>query len=96
MATARNYVVSFSPAERTAHGFRVSMSLMIGNTKHEITAASFTDLETQVRKLAAEFGQTCKPYIRLKNERERKPNGFDAFTEKLRIIDFAPAADAAA
>lgn len=93
MATARTYTVSFSAVERTAHGFRTTHGIGTRVDKHEITAASFKDLESAVRKLAAEFGKTCAPYIGLKNPRDRKPNGFDAFTDKLQIIDFVPPAD---
>jgi hypothetical protein len=91
MAKLRDYIVSFSPAERHAHGFMVKMSLMTGGTDHAVSAASFTDLEREVRRLAAEFGQTCAPYVRLKDRKERSPAGFDKWRDTVRIIDFVPA-----
>jgi hypothetical protein len=93
MAKTRDYLVSFSPAQRTAHGFTANLSLLGGGENHTVTADSFPSLESRVRELARQFGQTCAPYIRLKDRKERKPAGFDDFCDRLRLIDVAaPAA----
>lgn len=92
MPTPKTYLVSFSPAERTAHGFRTIYSLTTRNPDHEVTAATLPDLERQTRDLAKKLGQTCTPYVRLKNDKERKPPGFDAWRNTIRIIDVEPVA----
>jgi hypothetical protein len=96
MPTLRTYLVSFSPAKRTTHGFQVELGVMAEslNKRMEVTAASLPDLEKEVRRLAAEYGQTCSPYIRLKDRSARKPAGFDKFCTSLQIIN-APAPVAA-
>jgi hypothetical protein len=91
VAKLNTYIVSFSPAERTEWGgYTVKISLLIQGEKHEIEASSFADLEREVRKLAQAFGQTCSPYIRLKDGQARKPAGFDGWKRGLNIIDYVP------
>jgi hypothetical protein len=94
MPTVRTYLVSFSPAEKTDCGFSTTLSLLLGSENHEISASSLPDLEREVRRLAREFGQSCTPYIRLKNRGERSPNGFDkwAYSRSIRFIEFVPLA----
>jgi hypothetical protein len=89
MATLRTFLVNLSPAKRTTHGFTAELSYAMGQTPHEVTVDSFAKLESEVRRLAQEFGQTCAPFIRLKDRGARKPVGFDRFTDSLRIIDVA-------
>lgn len=94
MAKVREYLVSFSPAEKTDLGFSSTISLLVGNEDHELSASNFVDLERDVRRLACEFGQSCTPYVRLKNSRERHPIGFDKWNDSnaMRFIEFVPAA----
>ena len=93
MAKLVSYVVSFSPATRFEHGFEVSFDIGSGReVKHEVEAATFGELERQVRSLTADYGQTCSAYIRLKDRKARKPAGFDKFVDTLNIIDFVAAA----
>lgn len=89
MAKTRTYSVSFNPAEKTAHGFRVAISLMNTGTRHEIQASSFPELEKEVRRLAQQFGQSCSPYIRLPKG-ERNPPGFDAWRATVEFIEVVP------
>jgi hypothetical protein len=84
----RTYLVSFTPATRTAHGFTSTISLLAGAKDHTVEAASFASLESEVRRLAHEFGQTCTAYVRLKDKRERNAPGFDAWDRKLGVIDY--------
>jgi hypothetical protein len=65
-----------------------------GAPNHEVQAASLADLEREVRRLAAEFGQTCSPYVRLKDRKERNAPGFDAWSRKLNIIEVEVKAEA--
>jgi hypothetical protein len=92
MGKLRTYVVSFTPAQRTAGGGGITMilSMMGDGPRHEIEAGDFPTLEAAVRKLAAEYGQTCSPYVRLKDRNERSPAGFERWKDTLRIIDVAP------
>ena len=91
MAKSYTYLVSFNRAERTPRGFYwVTFDMASPSVRHEVVASSFPALESEVRRLALEFGQTCSPYIRLKDQAARKPAGFDAFTETLNIIDVEP------
>jgi len=94
MPTVRTYLVSFSPAEKTDGGFSTSISLLTTGEKHEVSASSLPDLERKVRELARDFGQSCTPYIRLKNRNERSPNGFDAWSggRSIQFIEFVPLA----
>lgn len=94
MAKVREYLVSFTPAEKTDRGFTMEVGLMTRGQKHEIEASNFVDLERDVRRLACEFGQSCTPYVRLKNSRERHPIGFDKWNDSnaMRFIEFVPAA----
>lgn len=89
MAKSHTYLVSFTPAERQPWGgYTIRVSLMTGGAKHEVEASSFADLEREVRRLAQEFGQTCSPYVRLKDRNARKPAGFDAWNDRMgRIIE---------
>ena len=87
MGKVRKYLVSFSPAKRTDYGFQVSITVGIGAKATEVEAGDFKTLEAEVRKLAAEYGQTCSPYIRLKGRGERNAPGFDKCADSLRIID---------
>lgn len=92
MAKLRTYIVSFNPAEKTASGFRTTISLLTRGEQHEVQACDLTGLESEVRKLARAFGQSCTPYIRLKDKKERSPNGFDkwAYGREMRFIEFVP------
>lgn len=90
MAKIRTYIVSFSPAEKTEHGFIATISTLTTGPKHEILANCYPDLERAVRKLAADFGRSCSPYIRVPRG-ERNPPGFDAFCTKLQFIEAMPA-----
>jgi len=93
MAKSRDYIVSFSPAERQPWGgYTVALSLMTGGVKHTVTADSFAVLETEVRRLAREFGRTCSPYVRLPRG-ERNPPGFDAWCRTVNIIDVEAAGE---
>jgi len=94
MAKMRTYVVSFTPAERTANGYTTTLTLMASADRHEVQAATLPELESAVRKMAAEFGQTCIPYVGLKDRYERKPTGFDAWRDSIGLID-APVSEAA-
>lgn len=94
MAKSYTYTVSFTPATRTANGYTMMVSLMSGNKQHEITATSFSALENEVRRLAHEFGQTCRPYIRM-NGGARKPAGFDKWLDTITVIDYPQPAAAA-
>ena len=84
----QTYLVSFSPATRVAGGFQTGVSTLVGGTKHEVSAAGLDALEAEVRRLAVEFGQTCAPYVRLKDSCARKPRGFDAWCRTIQCIDF--------
>jgi hypothetical protein len=87
MAKTRTYIVSFNRAERTDRGFyRVSFDIGKPNVNHQVTCHNFTQLEDEVRHLAAEFGLPCSSYIRLPKG-ERNPPGFDKFCKTLNIID---------
>jgi hypothetical protein len=88
MAKTLTYIVSFTPAQRTTHGFTVTVSLLIQGEKHEVEAASLADLEAHVRKLAQAFGQTCSLYVRLKDRNARKPAGFDRWLKGIEILDW--------
>lgn len=93
MAKTRTYIVSFNRAKRTDRGYyQVSFDMAEPNVNHRVEADSFTKLEAEVRRLAAEFGQTCSPYIRLPKP-ERNPPGFDAFCKTINIIDVPTAAE---
>lgn len=88
MAQSRNYIVSFNRAEKTSHGsFRVSFDIGKPNVNHAVSADSFKTLEAEVRRLAQAYGQTCSPYVRLADKKERKPAGFDAWYRTLNIIE---------
>lgn len=93
MAKVRTYLVSFSPADKTDGGFSTSISLLTTGVKHELSASNFVDLERDVRQLAIEFGQSCTPYIRLKDRAERHPIGFDKWNDSraMQFIEFVPA-----
>jgi hypothetical protein len=88
MAKTIDYVVSFSPAEETARGFTIRISLMTGNKNHDVQASSLAELEGKVRELASAFGTHCSPYIRLKDKTARKPAGFDKWSRGLHVIKF--------
>lgn len=90
MSKTRTYLVSFSPAEKTPYGYRVAISLLTAGKRHEVQASSFPELEREVRRLAAEFGQSCSPYIRMPKG-ERNPPGFNAWSNSLRFIEAMPA-----
>lgn len=92
MPAIHTYLVSFSPAERTDHGFTAEIGLMASNLKNatEVNAGSLKDLEAQVRRLAQAYGQTCSPFIRLKDRKARKPAGFEKWSSTMQIIDFVP------
>lgn len=94
MPAINTFLVSFSPAERTSHGFRAEIGLMASNLRNakEVPASNLPDLEKEVRRLAAEYGQTCAPMIRLKDRKVRKPAGFDRWCNTIQIIDFVPVA----
>lgn len=64
------------------------MSEIVSGVKHEVSVSSLPDLEREVQRLAKAYGQSCCPYIRLKNWQERKPRGFDAFCHGLQFIEF--------
>lgn len=86
MAIAKTYYVSFSPAERTSWGgYSVSLSLVNADERHTVTG-DLAHLETEVRRLAREFGRTCSPYIR-QPKGDRAVPGFKALCSKLNIID---------
>lgn len=93
MGKLRTYLVSFSPAERHAHGFKVSITVGIGAKATEVEAGDFTTLEREVRRLAAEYlasaktSPACSPYIRLRGRGERNAPGFDRWEKTLQIID---------
>lgn len=84
------YIVSLAPAEKTAFGFTACISTMLEGTKHTVTASTLPDLERQVRTLAAAFGQSCSPYVRLADRKARKPAGFEAWTNRreIQFIEF--------
>jgi hypothetical protein len=88
MAKTIDYLVSFSPAERSTCGryWSVRMSLLTAGERHDVQASSLPELEGKVRALAAAFGQACSPYIRLKDQKARKPAGFDGWKRGLHII----------
>lgn len=87
MAKTRTYIVSFNKAERTERGgSKVSFEIGQPNTDHRVTTDSFDKLEAEVRRLAADYGRTCSPYIRLPAG-ERTPPGFGAFRDRMHIID---------
>lgn len=90
MPTIHTYLVSFSPAERTSHGFTAEIGLMAYNLKNakEVQATNLKDLERSVRELAHEYGQTCAPMVRLKDRKARKPAGFEAWCSTIQIIDY--------
>lgn len=90
MAKTVTYLVSFNPADRTENGHRISFRIGEPNVDHEVHASSFLELERVVRKLAREFGRSCSPYIRLKDRKERSPNGFKAWDAKMTFIEFVP------
>jgi hypothetical protein len=96
MAKSRFYIVSFSPAKRTdGGGFQVAITDMLGRERHTVAADNFAALESEVRRLARLFGQTCAPFIQLRRG-ERTPPGFNEFCRNLRIIDAPEAATAEA
>lgn len=88
MAKTRTYIVSFNRAKRTDRGYyQVSFDMTEASVNHRVTTDSFPKLESEVRRLAHEFGQTCSPYIRLPKG-ERNPPGFEAFCKTINIIDY--------
>lgn len=91
MGKLRTYVVSFSPAERTPHGFRTVLSIGERADAHEIVAGDFPTLEAAVRKLALAYGRTCSPFIRLKDRNERAAPGFDRWQRGMTCIDVVAA-----
>lgn len=96
MAKVNTYLVGFCPAQQTEMGLTMEISTMARATAHEVSAASFADLETEVRRLAHEFGQSCTPIIRLKDRNARKPSGFDSWINShvMRFIEFVPSSAA--
>jgi hypothetical protein len=100
MAKVQEYLVSFSPAERSPDGraYTVSISMMATGVSHTVLASTFEGAETEIRRLAREYGQTCSTYIRLKDKKARKPAGFDKWADRrcLRYIDFVPEQETAA
>jgi hypothetical protein len=92
MAKSNTYLVSFSPAERRRGGFIVRFTIGgKSDTNHRVEASSLATLEAEVRRLAREYGQTCSPYVRLADRKARKPAGFDAWVDTMKIIDVEPA-----
>lgn len=93
MGKVRTYLVSFSPAERTEHGFRSWITVGLGAKATEVQAGDFATLESEVRKLAAAYLAEAKgtpaasPYIRLKGRGERSAPGFDRWAKTLQIVD---------
>ena len=95
MGKVRTYLVSFSPAERTEHGFRSWITVGLGAKATEVQAGDFATLESEVRKLAAAYlaeaaaadTPALSPYIRLKGRGERSAPGFDRWAKTLQIID---------
>jgi len=97
MAKVQEYLVSFSPAERTSCGaYSVEISTMTRGVAHTVLASTFEGAETEIRRLAREYGRTCSPFIRLKDKKARKPAGFDNWKSSLNYIDFVPEKDIAA
>lgn len=92
MAKSQTYVVSFSPATRTDYGFTTDLDIGGKYPRHKIDAATLPALEAEIRRLAAEFGQTCTAFINLADRKARKPAGFDAWRSKLQVIDVVAAA----
>jgi hypothetical protein len=87
MAKEYTYIVSFNRAKRTDRGFyQVSFDIGKASVNHEVTAASLDDLDRRVTELAHQFGQTCSPYVRLKDKTQRAPKGFNAWKPNW-IID---------
>jgi hypothetical protein len=88
MGKVRKYLVSFSPAERTANGFRVAITVGVGARGASVVeAGDFATLEREVRRLAAEYGQTCSPYIRLEGRGQRNAPGFEQWAKSIQVID---------
>jgi len=89
MPAPRTYFVSFTPAEKTDYGFKNTVSLSAKRENHTVTADNFAALETEVRRLAREFGQSCCPYIR-QPQGERKAPGFDKWEATMQFIEYVP------
>jgi hypothetical protein len=93
-AIMRDYIVRFATAESYEMGGRkywqVTLSDWLSGTKHPVTACSFTDLERQVRELAAKEKRHVSPAINLADRKARKPAGFDQFCKSLYVIEYVP------
>lgn len=87
MAKSCTYHVSFSPAERTPHGYLVRFAIGQPDVRHTVVG-DLAALEAAVRRLAVEYGRTCSPYIR-QPKGDRAVPGFRALCDRLRIIDVA-------
>jgi hypothetical protein len=73
----RRYLVTLTPAiRRFGGGHRAVIVRDVPDGVHEVEARSFVDLETAIRRLVQETGQSCTAYVVMANPRERKPDGF--------------------
>jgi len=91
MPITRTFILSFNPAQREG-GSTYSVSMKMGEPKieHEVTVSTLDEFEREIRRLALGFGQTCKPWIRLKDRHDGNFVGFYAWLDKLGVIDFPP------
>lgn len=88
MAKTHTYLVSFNRAKRTDRGYyQVTFDMAAPSVKHTVEASTFEALETEVRRLAGEFGLPCSPHVRLPDRTARKPAGFDKWYSRMNIID---------
>lgn len=90
MATPRTYTVVMIPAEVSDAGRVLScvITQFVTVPKKRLMASSLSDLESKLREMALEFGQSCALSIDVPRG-DRKPPGFDAFKSKLQGIKIA-------
>jgi hypothetical protein len=87
MAKNRTYSVKLIAAEVSETGRVVQCVItdFVSAPKQTAEAGSLSELESKVRDMAQQFGQSCAVHIDVARG-ERKPGGFDAFTHKLQGV----------
>jgi hypothetical protein len=86
---SRTFIVCFWPAKREKNGtYSVTMAMYAPwPVEHEVTVATLAALEKEFRPLALEYGQTCLPWIKLKDPHDGNFVGYDAWKKKVGHID---------
>lgn len=94
MPTTRDYRVRFAKADSYEMAgqqyWQIAISDWMRDAGTVVSAASFLDLEKEVRSLAKAQRRSVSPSIQLNDRKARKPAGFDAFCKSLHVIEYVP------